>query len=562
MSTVITNVPKVINGDTVIGFKTTESVKQMGWMDRASLSSWYKEDPNKNHLGLVNLFTNFAEVRVPIYQNLFANKAVMEVNGADGTFTYDLPVYKPTGTFTMKDTSTEHDFPGIDESLFPIGLSKPYQPGDVLTYDKQYGDQLVISEDYPITQEGDYWLHMATINTQDAAKYFDKSKLKAGIQYFKIGHVLGEFSTQFSNLESPDNMGTMTCEFVLGNHRGVETFETMYAGMKSFSGAATHSKQYWNMFQDEMAKIKDDMGRKLDMFYVGKLNANGKVNSNTLRLGSTLEYLVLLEHMKIEAQQLLFQKGGVIRGSNGVKRLNEGLWHQIRRGRVIKYSRPGGITREHIRQAAAYIFQGRPDLQPIERNIKFKAGARAFENMLSIFQEEVRMQVQNLGIFLGTDRLIQNPVSGDNMHLKLSPVAFTKVSIPDIGNIEIEYDPSLNYQLGSERFSRGFAGRGEAHDSYSLVIWDAAQEEYSNARTNLPSGTTLIDGGNKGANIYYVKPEGDSMWWGFGTGRWSPDKTSEIASSTKTMGREFWVHSISACWVRDISKFLVIELKR
>lgn len=561
--TTITGVPKIVNGDTVIGFTTTEKVKQLGWMDRASLASWYKEDTTKNHLGLVNLFTNYAEVSVPMYKNLFTNKAVIEVNGVDGVFTYDTQVYKPTGTFTMKDTSEESDFPGIDESVFPVALSKPYQPGDVMAYDEQYGEQFVISEDYPVIQEGDYWVHTAQLNTTDKSKYFPKAKLKAGIQYFKIGHITNEFGTHLSNIESPDNMGTFTCEFVLGNHRGVETFYTMYADKKSFSGAATHAKQFWNMFQDDMGKIKDDMGRMLNMFYVGKVNpGTGKLKSDTVRLGATLEYLVLLENIKIEAQQLLFQKGGIIKGVNGIKRLNEGLFPQIRRGRIIKYSRPGGITREHIRQAAAYVFQGRRDLQPIERNLKFKAGARAYENMLAIFQTEVHLQVQNLGLFLGTDRLIPNPVSGDSTHLKLAPVAFTSVSIPDIGNIEIEYDPSLNYQLGSERFSRGMYGRGEAHDAHTLMVWDASSEEYSNARTNLPAGTTLIDGGNKQANVYYVKPEGDGMWWGYEQGRWSPDKTSEIISSSKNYSREFWVHSISACWVRDISKYLVIELKR
>lgn len=564
MNTTINGIPKVVNGDSVIGFTTTSNVKQLGWMDRASLASWYREDPNANHLGVLNLFTNYAEIALPNYSNLFKNKAVLEVNGMDGAFRYSLPVTKPTGTFTMKDTSEESDAPGIDESVFPLALSKPYQPNDILTYDKQYGEQVLVSGEFPVTQEGDYWIHMVTLITQDKRAYYRKEKLKAGIQYFKIGNTLGEFDTQFSNIESPDNMGTLECEFVLGNHRGVETFYTMYADKKSFSGAATHAKQFWNEFQSQLALAKDDMGRQLDMFYVGKLSpSTGKLMGSSVRLGATLEYLVLLENMKMEANQLMFQKGGIIKSGNGVKRLNEGLFHQIRRGRVIKYARPGGITKEHLRQAAAYIFQGRPDLQPMERTIKFKAGGRAYENVIKIFQTEFNIQVQNLSLLMGADRMLpSNPISGTNQSLALGPVIVTKVYIPDLGQVEVEYDPTLNFQIGSDRFSRGMYGRGEAHDSHSLVIWDASSEQYSNARVGLPSGTKLIDGGNDSANIYYVKPEGDSMWWGYEGGRWAPDKTSDINSSMKQMGREFWVHSVSACWVRDISKFLVIELKR
>lgn len=563
MSSIYKNIPQVVNGDQVIGFTTTGKVKELGWMTRPSMSAWYQEDPTKHHLGMVELFTNFAQVKVPMMKNLFDKKAVIEVDGMDGSFTYDLPVYKPTGTFTMKDTSGYSDFPGLDESVFPIALSKPYQPGDVLTYDKQYGAQLVVSEDHEVLQEGDYYVHMVHMNTMDASAYFDKAKLVAGIQYWKIGHALGELSTQFSNIESPDNMGTITCEFVLGNHRGVETNYTMYAGEKSYSGAKTQVKQMWDYFMTEQSKIKDDLGRELDMMYVGNLSkTTGKLNQNTVKLASTLEYLVILENIKLEANQLLFQKGGIIKSVNGQKRLNEGIWHQIRRGFKIEYSRPGGITRETIRQVASYIFQSREDLLPMERVLKFKAGKGAYENMMNIFREEFNNQLQNLGLFMGNDRNIPNPVSGTLNALKLAPVLISSVPIPDIGIVEVEYDPSLNYQLGSERFSRGMVGQGYAKDSYSMVIWDASSEEYSNARTKLPAGTTLIEGGSKTSNIYYVKPEGEHMWWGYEQGRWNPNSASEIISSKKTMSREFWVHSTSAAWVKDVTRFVVVELKR
>jgi hypothetical protein len=105
-------------------------------------------------------------------------------------------------------------------------------------------------------------------------------------------------------------------------------------------------------------------------------------------------------------------------------------------------------------------------------------------------------------------------------------------------------------------------GQGYAKDSYSMVIWDASSEEYSNARTKLPAGTTLIEGGSKTSNIYYVKPEGEHMWWGYEQGRWNPNSASEIISSKKTMSREFWVHSTSAAWVKDVTRFVVVELKR
>jgi hypothetical protein len=558
------NFPKVINGDTVIGFTSTKKIKDLQWMDMASLSSWYQDDPEKNHLGLVELFSSMADYRMPIYKNFFKNKEVLEVNGANGTFTYDLPVKKSTGCYTAGDTSDYAEAPGIDGTVFPIVLDEAFTPGDVLTYDAMYGEQVIVSEDHEVIKEGDTWRHMVTLVSNDGGAWFPADKLKTGIQYFKVGHGLGEFSEKFSAIQSPDRVGTLTNEFVLGNHRGVETFYTMYSGMKKFSGAAMHSREFWSKFMTEQESLgQDEDGKPLEMFYAAKMKGKN-IDLRTVRVGATMEYLVLLELMKLEAHSLLFQKAAVINDVNGTKRLNEGIWHQIRRGRIIKYAKPGTITRNHIKEAAAYIFRNRKDLMPHQREIKFKCGYMAYLNMMQIFHTEVNSQVNNLTQFLGTDRsLPSSPISGKNLQsLELEPVMFTKVNIPEIGVVSIEHDPSLDYLPLTDRLEKDFVGDGFAWTSYSMCIWDAGDAEYSNALTNLPSGTTLIDGGSKRANIYYVKPEGENMWWGYQEGRYSPDKASGIMSSMKTMGREFWAHSISAGWVRDISRYITIELKR
>ena len=560
------NFPQVINGDTVIGFTNTRKVKDLGWMDMASLSSWYWEDPNKHHLGMVELFTSMADYSMPVYKNFFSKGAVIEVNGAQGRFTYDMPVVKPTGCYTTEDTSEYAEAPGIDGTVFPIKLDQPFTVGDVLTYDAQFGEQVVVSEDHEVRKEADSWVHWVKFVNNDAYAYYPADKLKAGIQYFKIGHILGEYSEKFSNIQTPDNVGTITNEFVLGNHRGVETFYTMYAGMKKFNGAAMHSQKFWNYFMEEQKKMGTDReGRELDMFYVGKLDKKtGKLNTNTVRIGATLEYLVLLELMKLESHSLLFQKGGFITDINGTKRLNEGIWHQYRRGRIITYARPGGITRSHIREAGAYLFRNRKDLMPHQRRLKFKCGYMAYLNMMNIFREEVLNQTEGLGAYLGSDRVLpKSPIKGASLtNLELEPVMFSKVPIPEIGIVEIEHDPSLDYQPLTDRYSQGMYGDGYAWTTYSMQIYDASSAEYSNAMTDLPSNVTLVNPNASNENVFYVKPEQGSMWWGYEDGRWNPDKASGIASSMKRMGREFWAHNISAGWVRDISKYISIELQR
>lgn len=559
------NFPKVINGDTIIGFMNSKKIKELGWADMSSLASWYQDDPNKNHLGMVQLFSNMADYRMPTYENFFKTKAVIEVNGMDGKFTYDLPVTKPSGVFTSEDTSTFSDVPGIEGSVFPIILDQPFTKGDVLTYDAMHGSQVVVSEDYEVEQMGDSWKHWVTLNTMEPAEYFPKEKLKAGIQYFKIGHILGEYSEQFSNIENPNPVGSVRCEFELGNHRGVETFYTMYADKKKFSGAAIKSQDFIKDFVKEQERWgRDAQGRPLDTFMVGNITSSGSVIPETVRIGATLEYLVLLELMKLETYQLLFQKGGVITDINGTKRLNEGLWHQKRRGYRIEYSVPNGITRTHIKDAVAYLFQGNKTLLPHERRIKFKAGYQAYLNILNLFREEVMMQLDGISQLIGHDSVLpKSPVSGKDLtSLKMDPIFFTSVNIPDIGIVTIEHDPALDYLPLTDRQSAGFIADGYAWTSYSMVIENAASDEYSNARSSLPANAKLLDGADTSANEFYIKPEGENLWWGYENGRYAPDQARGIASSMKRMGREFWAHSASAGWIKDTSRYIFIELKR
>ena len=560
--TKITSPIQIINGDTVIGYTNSATIKDLGWIDTASLSSVYNDDPVKHHLGMIDLFTNFADYRMPTYRNFFANKEILEVNGADGRFTYELPVVKPQGVFTMIDTSDYSDMIGIDGSPFPIGLGQPFVAGDVLTYDATHGEQIVVSEDFPVEQQGDVWLHYVKMVSMDGFANFPADKLQKGIQYFKIGHVLGEYSTQYSNISTPNNVGTMTCEFVLGNHRGVETFYTQYADMRNMNGAFLRAADFWDKFAMAQDSIGvDSKGRPYDMIFTADL-VKGKMNVNTLRVGAVLEYLVLFELMKIESTQLIFQKGGFVADINGTKRLNEGAIHQWRRGRIIEYSRE--LNKSHIKQAAAYVFRGRRDLEPHQRRLRFDCGILAYRRVLELFREEVLAQLDGLSPLLGTDRVLpSSPISGNSLtSLRMDAVMFTQVNIPEIGLVEINHEPALDYEPFVDRHSEGFYGDGYGHSAYTMVIRDASSPEYSNARTNLPRGTKLVDGGNKTANSYYVKPAGTSMWWGYENGRYAPDKASEIMSCMKRMGREFWAQSMSAWWEKDISKVVMIEKKR
>jgi formylmethanofuran dehydrogenase subunit E-like metal-binding protein len=100
---------------------------------------------------------------------------------------------------------------------------------------------------------------------------------------------------------------------------------------------------------------------------------------------------------------------------------------------------------------------------------------------------------------------------------------------------------------------------GLAHTAYSMVVWDVADQKYSNNKT-LPQGATLVEGADAGANMYIVKPEQAMTYWGSENGRYSMESNANIVSSSKYQTQGFWIYSICASWVADLSRYVIIEL--
>jgi len=558
-------IPMVRNGNQVIAYMKGKEVSRFfkGKQDNASLRSWYEEDPVNNHKGMVHFWNDQKKEYKPmgLFEELLNNKSVIEVNGQEGTFTYALPIKKRRGIYTEADMSGQ-TFAGIEGSIFYIVLNKEFSPNTVLTYDDDRGDQIVVSGDEQVVPHGTGYKHPVTLVTQNKSAYFDASKLGRGIEYVVVSHGVAEYDTQFANVEMPDLPGSMKMEFRLGSGLGVESYVTAKADSVSLAEGVTDMKtqEYLNEIKREMeAKNYGEYAVRFDM------DANNKPVPTSVNIGLTMEVLTQKYLHKLIGTKLMFQNAGEIRTTNGVLRFNEGMWKQARRGRIIEYGRPGGITKQHIREAAEHVFSARPDMIFEDRVIKFKCGMEAFLNVLNIFSEEVNAQVGNLAALLGADRILPNsPISGSDLkNLKMSPVRFTDVYIPQIGQVKIEYDPSLDYGFRGDRFERGMHGHGRAYTTHSMIISDVTDEEFSNNRTQLPAGTDLTEGGNLNSNLYIVKPQNTPfIYSGRTNGRYDSNKSSDILAANPYMGTQYWAWTAGVdCWMPDPSKFVLIELK-
>lgn len=546
------------NGHEIISFskssKVGKAIKSI--QDLPNMYEWYSEDPNKNHLGLM-AFWDFQTTRpTGILDELLTTKAVLEVDGWNGKFSYDLPVDTDNGCYTTKDMSYQQHA-GIDGDTFKIVLNKEFKTGDVLTADKQDGLQIIVDDSAPVVEVAEGYEHTVQLVSEDKSTYYLSALLGKGIEYFKVAHnIQGEYGTNFSGFEFADTQATMRCEFQLGAATGVEAYITGLADSKSFSGADAKSQEFLQLIEQEFGGN--------DIVTIADVGADGETpNIKTARIGATMEYLTLRELHKLTNSKLMWQAGGTVKNTNGVTRINEGLFKQMKRGTIYKYGRKGGITRQHLIDMGSYIFRSNVHLDEDKRELEFRAGKYAYQNILEIFDKEIMFQNAHLGAtgMLGADRMLPNPVKGtDPTNLEYGLIRFTRVFIKGLGWLRIIHDKSLDVlDGGMDRRFRGDNPEGFAKTTYSVFVTDVANQRYSNNK-QLPEGTKLIDNGYDGANIYLVKPQGQMTYWGTTRGRYDYRGGSNIVSSMKQIGQEFWAYNIMDIALLDPTRVLILEL--
>jgi hypothetical protein len=561
------SIPTTIHGHNVIGYMSGERFADLGYADSSTLEAWYKKNPTDAHLGIVNAVSAHKQEAYPLLSRALTRAGHITVDGSTGKFTYDVAIDTSHGMYTSADMSNQQNC-GTGGSIFKIVLNTKLRPGDVITYDAQGGHNAVVSAEYPVKQQGHDYVHYVKYLGQSQKSWFPSDKLRAGIRYFKTGHLLGEYSTQFSGISAINSVDMARCEFILGNHRGVEASTTMYAGerlLKNMSKKSTDFIQEARRQIESWGALPD--GNKVEKVFYGQRRQNEKgkwvLDRNNTVIMDAIQYLAFAELIKIEETGLMFQRGGLIEDNNSVIRANEGLWYQLLRGYTISYSRPGGLLLTHLQQASEYIYRNDPHLPIEKRYMRFDCGKMAYENAARLVQNEFGRQLNFMAPLLGGDMLLpKNPVSGTLDNLQLDLVRAEKCFLPGIGYVEFRHQPSYDMMPMTDVHSRGFYGADMPWTSYSMCIEDYTDRSSTNAYISKPDLGNNVKMMKPGTNLYYITPEQGSLYWGNQYGRWSSTETSNIIASRPGMDQTFFCHSRSALWLSDPSRIVLIHLNR
>ena len=160
-------------------------------------------DAEPTDMGPVDIWAMTQKVEMPLYQmSSFGGKNVIEVDNIRGEWKWQTPVSQDL-PYIVEDVQVGNSTKGVDGQLFKIKLnSREFGHGDIITYDKYNGVELLVSAEEDILPLGDGFLYTVQIVNNDNYKFLDNQFLAPGTKYFRKGSARGEYGERFSDIQT------------------------------------------------------------------------------------------------------------------------------------------------------------------------------------------------------------------------------------------------------------------------------------------------------------------------------------------------------------------------
>jgi len=531
------------NNSIITGYNKFDVSK---FTDLGHLYHLYQKDAFTTNMGLIALYNQRRLINTPLIN--LAGASTMYVNGPEGKFKYQVP-YDIGAPVIVENLAKDIAKPGIDGQKFKIKLSENcYTNTDIITYDFSNGISLYITEE-EIYREGDGWVYTVSIPQKPGSRnsWFPHKYLQPGTEYMKIANVNGEYDTQKSSISLGGGM--MDLELQMGGHRSVYHWITGYADMLNVDNGKgeairTFSSQYTGQ------------GAKGVTWFMNK-DRNGNPLPKTLKWINTIEMLLWQEMMKMEEQDYMWSKGGIVVGSGQRSvRVNTGLYEQMRNGNRIQYSK---LNLSIIEEAVSNLYYN-SGVPFEERRTQIQVGTGAMIEISKLLADDFN----NTNPFLTHQSVGGGIMYGDAMNLGYG-FRFTSKRFPVAGEVTFVHNQALDNRYN--RAQDGLIGEFPI-DSYTLLILDVSDGSSTNAVNKARPNVDyrVSNGFNDNNNIVIIKPQGysDTMWgYEFGTHR--PAGMGSIAGMTSSSQRDgyaIWMKGFGTIWLKDATRTVIIEKTR
>jgi hypothetical protein len=385
------SIPRV-NGRVIANAHMTSSFYSKNGLgkltDKNFVETMLRTKPDQYDKMMIRLFTDTKLYSNDLIDLVMKSGKPFMVNDPNGVFTYKIKKRAELPKVIVNLASSIAK-PGIDGQEFEIVFDKNvFVVNDIITahrYEQETQIQVVAEgEKY---QNG--FKYRARAIGASSSDFVNQRFLQVGTEYFKIGNILGEYTTSFSSLGVFD--GNLEVMADVLQQYGVEHTITDWAD-------AT-----------KLGMQTDATGNPLDITYYSVTDVNA-IGEKTKIVGwePTVSRLLRMEMMRMKANTLMWGRQGNAKDEKGrPTRAKQGLWQQLHLGNVIYYDR-GQFSLNLIRAAVGDLFYNRVLIK--DRSVKIYTNRSGMELAATAIRKDFNGQnfMVDAGKFMdGKDRLKQ-----------------------------------------------------------------------------------------------------------------------------------------------------------
>jgi hypothetical protein len=502
------------------------------------------KDAEPTDMGPVDLWALTQKVEMPLYQmSSFGGKNVIQVDNIRGEWKWQTPMTQDL-PYVVEDIEPLNTRKGIEGTTFKMKLNKrEFGHGDIITYDKYNGVELIISPEEDILPIGDGFIYTVSVVNNDSYKFLDNAFLAPGTKFFRKGSARGEYGERFSDIQTKAGYREFY-NYVGGAEAHVHYSISSRADMAIKGGLNADGTipvtEIWRNFDKSMdpsvANI-EDMVNKMGKDYVKKAIANGNLSRTFL---TALEAAHLTKISTDIETYLMWGHGGRVRqdGPDDV-RLSVGLWKQLDNSFKRVYNK-SSFTLELFRAELYNFYAGRVEFTGPDpkRKIVVQTGMGGMRMVNEAIKAEAASQ--NFQINAG-EKMGIGAIKGQGMNLGYG-YAYTSYVIPFLANVEFVINPAFD-NVHTNPTENPIID-GYPLSSYSFIIFDVTD--------------------NTQDNIFLLKLKWDSelKWWYQNGTMDYMGRTKGFQSSGQFNGyRVFMTQVMPAIWVKDPTKVLKIVMR-
>jgi len=502
------------------------------------------KDAQPTDMGPVDIWAMTQKVEMPLYQmSSFGGKNIIEVDNIRGEWKWQTPISQDL-PYIIEDIEPTNTRKGIDGTTFKIKINKrEFGHGDIITYDKYNGVEMVVSTEEDILPLGDGFVYTMALVNNDSYKFLDNKYLKPGTKFFRKGSARGEHGERFSDIQTKSGYREFY-NYVGGAEAHVHYSVSSRADMALKGGMNADGTipvtEIWRNFDKKMdpsISSIEDMVAKMGKSYVKSAMANGNLSRTFL---TALEAAHLTKIATDIETYLMWGHGGIINQDGPDKvRLSVGLWKQLDNSFKRVYNK-SSFSLEMFRAELYNFYAGRVEFTGPDpkRKIIVQTGMGGMRMVNEAIKAEAASQNFQIN---ASEKMGIGAIRGTGMNLGYG-YAYTSYVIPFLANVEFVINPAFD-NVHTNDIENPIID-GYPLSSYSFIIFDVTD--------------------NTQNNIFLLKLKWDSelKWWYQNGTMDYMGRTKGFQSSGQFNGyRVYMTQTMPAIWVKDPTKVLKVVMR-